>query len=94
MTTVVLVSNQSVEDAVLSDLARLPEDMRQGGVAAAALFCARSLDEGGLSPRDAAGFVGQMRLALAQLREMAPGEVKGDTTDEVRAMREKRLAGK
>jgi hypothetical protein len=84
---------QSVESAVLNDLARLPQDMRQGGVARVALYCAQQLDEGLLSPRDAAGYAREIRLALAQLREMAPGEVKGDATDEVRARRERRLAG-
>lgn len=82
-----------VEEAVLRDLARLPEDMRGGGVARVALLCGQVLDMGGLAPRDAAGFARELRLALAQLREMAPGEVKGDITDEVRAQREKRLAG-
>lgn len=78
---------------MLNDLDRLPEDMRRGGVARVALMCARVLDQGGLPPRDAAGFARELRLSLAQLREMAPGEVKGDVTDEVRQQREKRLAG-
>ncbi len=80
-----------VEDGLRQDLARLPADMRTGGVAQVALFCAQALDTGGLSPRDAAGFARELRLALAQLRDMAPGEVKGDVTDEVRARREKRM---
>jgi len=80
-----------MEDAVRRDLARLPDDMRQGGVAMIAIYCARELDTGGHAPRDAATFAREMRLALTQLREMAPGEVKGDVTDEVRAKREQRL---
>ncbi len=83
----------TLEESVRSDLASLPPAMRRGGVARVALWCARTLDEGGLTPRDAAGFAREMRLALAQLRDMAPGEVKGDITDEVRQRREKRLAG-
>lgn len=82
----------SMETAVLADLAQLPEDLRRGGVAQVALFGARQLDEGPLPPRDAATFMREVRLALAQLRDMAPGEVKGDITDEVRARRERRLA--
>lgn len=81
-----------MESAVISDLAQLPEQMRRGGVAAVALSCARTLDEGGLPPRDAAGFAREIRLSLAQLREMAPGDVKGDVTDEVSQRRERRLA--
>jgi hypothetical protein len=83
----------SLEESVRVDLAALPASMRRGGVARVALMCARVLDEGGLSPRDAAGFARELRLALAQLREMAPGEVKGDVTDEVKQRRERRLAG-
>lgn len=83
----------TMEDAVQRDLAELPDGMRRGGIASVALMCARILDEGGLAPRDAAGFAREMRLSLAQLRDMAPGEIKGDMTDEVRERREKRLAG-
>jgi len=85
--------DRTVTESVLHDIRRLPDDMQQGGVASVALYCAQQLDMGGHSPRDAAGFVQQLRMALAQLREMAPGEVKGDVTDEVRAQREKRLLG-
>jgi hypothetical protein len=83
----------SMEEAVETDLAQLPANLRSGGIAAVALMCARVLDEGGLPPRDAAGFAREIRLALAQLRDMSPGEVKGDVTDEVRERREKRLTG-
>lgn len=83
----------TLEESVRNDLAMLPLAMRRGGVARLALMCARVLDQGGLTPRDAAQFVAQLRQALAQLREMQPGEVKGDVTDEVRERREKRLVG-
>lgn len=83
----------SMEESVRKDLARLPPEMREGGMAQVALYCAVQLDEGGMSPRDAAGFLQQLRMALATLREMAPGEVKGDVTDEVRERRERRLRG-
>lgn len=83
----------TLEESVRADLAEMPLKMRRGGVARVALSCARILDQGGLSPRDAAGFMRELRLALAQLREMAPGEVKGDVTDEVKERRERRLAG-
>lgn len=85
--------DMKLEEAVAIDLAELPLKLRRGGVARGATMCARILDEGGLSPRDAAGFFRELRLALAQLREMAPGEVKGDATDEVKLRRERRLAG-
>ena len=81
-----------MREAVESDLAELPEVMRRGGIARVALMAADVLDEGGLIPRDAAVFLARVQIALVQLREMAPGEVKGDATDEVRERREKRLA--
>jgi hypothetical protein len=87
-----VVGDHAMEEAVKSDLAQLPPAMRGGAVAAVALWSAQQLDNGGLAPRDAAGFAREVRLAMAQLREMAPGDVKGDVTDEVRVRREKRLA--
>jgi len=83
---------ERVEDAVQADLDQLPDAMAGGGVAAVARYCARALDEGGLAPRDAAAMAREVRLSLAQLREMAPGEAKGDVTDEVRERRERRMA--
>jgi hypothetical protein len=86
-------TDSPMEEAVGRDLAELPQNLRSGGVAAVAIFCARLLDEGGLPPRDAASYLREIRLSLAQLRELTTGEVKGDATDEVRERREKRLAG-
>ncbi len=90
-----IVSEQelTMEESVRNDLATLPLAMRRGGVAGVAIMAARVLDEGGLTPRDAAGFARELRLALAQLRAMTPGDVKGDVTDEVKMRRERRLAG-
>lgn len=86
-------TDSPMEEAVKEDLAELPLKLRSGGIAAVAIFCARTIDEGGLPPRDAASFLREIRLSLAQLRDMTTGEVKGDITDEVRERREKRLAG-
>ena len=80
------------EAAVLRDLDTLPENMRKGGIAMTAVLCARAVDEGGLAPRDAQGFLREIRLALVQLSDMAPGDRKGDVTDEVRAARERRMS--
>lgn len=78
---------------VSRDLDRLPAELKEGGIAATVLMCARALDEGGLAPRDAVQLVREIRLSLAYLREIAPGESKGDKTDELRERREQRLAG-
>lgn len=77
---------------MLRDLARFPDDLRTGGIAAAALQLAHELDAGIVLGRDAAGHAREIRMCITQLTEFAPGEVKGDSTDEVRARRERRLA--
>lgn len=79
------------ETAVRRDLEALPEDLRKGAIAAVALGLARDLDEDGMTARDKAGMYAQLRMAMVTLREIAPGEAKGDSTDEVRARRERRL---
>lgn len=80
-----------MELAVLRDLSQLPDDLRKGGIAATAVRLARELDIAGMTPRDAAGHGREIRMCLAQLRDWAPGERKGDGTDEVRERRERRL---
>lgn len=82
-----------VEAGVHKDIARLPDAMRKGGIAAAALTLAQELDTGELPPRESAGHAREIRQCLTTLAEMAPGDVKGDQTDEVRERRERRLAG-
>jgi hypothetical protein len=44
-----------------------------------------------MTKRDKSGMYAQLRMAMVTLREIAPGEAKGDHTDEVRERREKRL---
>jgi len=80
-------------EAVRNDLARLPPEMRVGGIAQSALLCAQALDQGDLLPRDFQALIRELRLALAHLQDTAPGDRRGDTTDEVRRKREERLAG-
>lgn len=80
------------EKAVLEDLKALPADLRKGAIAAVALGLARDLDDGDMSARDKAGMYAQLRMAMVTLREIAPGEAKGDHTDEVRERRERRLS--
>ena len=84
-----------IESGVLTDLARLPDEMRAGGIAAEALYIARQLD--GLNnafelpARDAAAFLAQLRHCLVQLRDWAPGAVEDDPTDVARRNREGRM---
>jgi hypothetical protein len=80
-----------VETGVRKDITRLPEAMRKGGIAAAALALAAELDTGHLPPRESAGHAREIRQCLTTLAEMAPGDARGDQTDEVRQARERRL---
>jgi len=80
------------ETAVLRDLRALPDDLRKGGVAAVALGLARDIDMDVMPSRDKTAAYAQLRMALVTLREIAPGEARGDHTDEVRERRERRLS--
>jgi hypothetical protein len=80
-----------VELAVTRDLAPLPDSLRKGGVAAAALRLAHELDRGIVIGRDAAGHVREIRQCLTVLREWAPVASQGDKTDRARDRRETRL---
>jgi hypothetical protein len=82
-----------IEAATAFELKMMPEALRKGAVAAAALRLARELDGPlPMTPRDTAGHARELRMCMTLLAEQAPGERKGDTTDEVRARREARMA--
>ena len=84
-----------MEEGVQSDLRRLPDDLRQGGIAMAALYAARQLDgldnAFDLPARDAAAFLAQLRHCLTELRALAPGQAEDDPTQDARDKRDKRL---
>lgn len=81
------------EQGVLNDLESFPEDIRKGAIAAGLIGLARDLDQGIVMGRDAAAHAREIRQGITALREMAPGERKGDTVDELGARRASRLAG-
>jgi hypothetical protein len=83
--------NRKIELAVGKDLRAMPAALRQSALAATALDLARDLDAGGMTPRDKAGHARELRMHMNDLTAMAPGERKGDATDEVRARRERRM---
>lgn len=79
------------ERGVRRDLRLLPDELRLGGIAAGILGLARDLDMGIVAGRDAAAHQREIRQGLTTLRELAPGERKGDKTDDLAARREARL---
>jgi hypothetical protein len=80
-----------IEQAVMADLRNFPDEFAKGAIAASARRLARELDMGMVIGRDAAGHAREIRQAITTLREMAPGERKGDATDDLRARREARM---
>ena len=81
-----------IELAVGRDLRAMPTALRASALAASALDLARDLDETEMTPRDKAGIARELRMHMNDLAAQAPGERKGDSTDEVRERRERRLA--
>lgn len=82
--------------AVERDLARLPDQLRTGGLAVAALGIARTLDAD-CDPRYQSGLVGQLRACLTDLAALAPPEQEeADPVDDLaskRAARRSAAAG-
>lgn len=87
---VVSVSGR-VETALEADLASLPENLALGALAASALAMAREIDSSGNSATSKSMCQARLQDALAELRSLAPPEVKRDAIDEIKAAREKRL---
>lgn len=82
----------SVREAVERDLAKLPDDLADSGLAATALAMADRIDGGKGSPSECAKALMQ---ALEQLRDLAPApEKEKDGLDDLSARRAARLAGK
>jgi hypothetical protein len=83
----------SVVAAVRRDLARLPEDLASGALAASALALASEMDD-----RNSATSKSMCAKALLdtlnRLRELAPPERVANDLTRQRALREARLAGR
>jgi hypothetical protein len=80
------------ERGVLADLKAMPDALRKGTLAVTALGLARKLDAGDMTDRDDTGARRELRMHVMQLYDLAPGERKGDSTDELRERRENRMA--
>lgn len=84
-------SRTSVETSVRRELKSYPPDIAAGAVARTMILLAQLMDAGIDEPRDLAQVSRELRLASAQLRELAPGNTEGDEVDKFRKRREKRL---
>jgi len=79
------------ELATYNELKTMPAALRRSAIAVSALILSRRIDAQDSTDRDATGLHRELRMHMDDLRDMAPGERKGDATDEVRARREARL---
>ena len=79
------------EQSVLDGLESFPQDIRRGPIAASMIGLAREWDVLVYMGRDAPGHAREIRQSYMALREMAPGERKGDKTDELSERRARRL---
>jgi hypothetical protein len=80
----------SVLQGVESDLADMPDNVKNSGLAAVAVAMAERIDEGKGSPSEC----GKVLIeALTKLRELAPPEEKKGELHGIRATRNLRLAG-
>lgn len=81
------------EKAVRRELRGLPDELAAGPVAQSMIRLAQEADIGGLSARDLAQLVREIRLSSEYLRDISPAAGQGDEIDELRQRREKYLTG-
>lgn len=82
----------AVERAARKDLRALSPEYRDSAVAKGYLLLARYLDAG-VSARESAGLLREMRMALLTLHELSPPAGEDSYTDELQARREKWMTG-
>lgn len=78
----------AVERAARKDLSALPDEYRNSALAKGYLLLARRLDAG-VSARESAGLLREMRMTLLTLHELSPPAGEESYTDELQARREK-----
>jgi hypothetical protein len=82
----------AVERAARNDLKQFPDTYRNCAVAKGYLLLARRLDAG-ISARDSAALLREMRQVLLTLHELSPAESPDSTVDQLADRREKRMKG-
>jgi actin-like ATPase involved in cell morphogenesis len=79
-----------IERAVRKDLRSFPPEVGKSAIAEGMIKLASEADIGGLAARDLSQLLRELRLAMAQLREMAPPGIGDDELDKQRKKREER----
>lgn len=80
-----------LEQAVLDDLAKMPDEASDSVLAKSLLKLARKLDADEVPPREMPAFTKELRLLSASLRDEYPIAEDDDPTDRARAARERRM---
>lgn len=82
-----------IERAVCHDLSQYPEEEKvfETAFAQTAIYMARQLDQGDVSPREVTQYTKEIRLNLMQLADLFPPAAEGDDTDQAREKRERRM---
>lgn len=79
-----------VEQGVLNDLDKLPDEARDTAIAQSMLELARDIDNGDVSPREKPNYTKDIRIGYMQLRELFPAQEDDDPTQLARNARERR----
>lgn len=75
------VLDGGIQEGLIRDLARLPEEAAGTAMAKSALLMARQLDEGEVSPREVTQYTKEIRLTVYSLRELYPAADEADDTE-------------
>jgi hypothetical protein len=81
-----------VTRGVRADLAKMPEELRESGLAALAVELAMCLDDGRSSTTSKASCARELAHVLTELRGLAPVEPEADQLDDLTARRRARIA--
>ena len=79
-----------IEEALLKDLGRFPDEAEGTALAKQALMMARQLDQGDVGPREVTQYTKEIRLNFLQLAELYPPEGEVDATEDKRERMQER----
>ncbi len=79
-----------IEEGLLLDLGRFPDEAIDTSLARQAVYMARQLDCGEVGPREVTQYTKEIRLNLLQIRELYPPDEENDDTEERNARLQER----
>lgn len=79
-----------IEQGVLNDLDKFPDEARDTAIAKSMIKLARKLDDEDVPPREIPNFTKDIRIGYMQLRDLFPAQDENDATQQARDTRERR----